>query len=302
MTTSSTCGEGESTDERRQGRTAIATKHGIKAYALAIQEADTLLAESGRWHERMIPTRNGESFIIVATLYGYSRASWDPALEKRNDTLLGAAVCRACQFLTTPYYLCADLHQAPELSHPVTTAVKTGLLIDLAADWLNTENGVPPTYRRSGVYQGMSGAGITRIDTMLTNCIGAAVVTKVSYHWEGSSVYDHVPISITLSHARMQQQVWRAGRPIGIEKGKHLYRAQPSASAEKRAQLKEAATETYQAFWKPFEAECAKAEACNDYEEVHRLWCLTAELWLYLSQIDDHDPWAEGELDGFYKR
>ena len=81
LTTSFTCGEGESTDERRQGRAAIATKHGIRAYALALQDADTLmLAESGRWHERMIPTRNGESFIIVATLYGYSGASWDPAL------------------------------------------------------------------------------------------------------------------------------------------------------------------------------------------------------------------------------
>ena len=190
----------------------------------------------------------------------------------------------------------------PELSHPVTTAVGTGLLVDLAADWLGTANGVPPTFRRSGVYQGMSGAGITRIDTVLTNCIGAAVVTNVRYHWEGSSVYDHVPISVTLNHTRMQQQVWRAGRPIGIDTAKHLYKAQPCANAETRAKLKEAAAETYQAFWKPFEAEFAKAEAGNDYEETHRLWCLTAELWLYLSQIDDHDPWTEKELDGFYKR
>ena len=161
----------------------------------------------------MVPVRNGECFIIVATVYGYSGASWNPAIEKRNDVLIGAAVCRACQFLTTPYSLCADFSQAPDESHPVTTAVQTGLLNDLAADWCSGTEGVPPTYRRSGIYKGMCGAGVTRIDSILANSIGAAAVTGVKYEWEGNGIFDHVPLSITLSTKRMQPQIFISTLP-----------------------------------------------------------------------------------------
>ena len=91
----------------------------------------------------MIPVRDGDTYIIVATLYGYSSASWCPALEKKNDKLVSAAVCRASQFLTTPYFLCTDLNQDPQKSHPLVTAVETGILADLAADWSPNQEDVP---------------------------------------------------------------------------------------------------------------------------------------------------------------
>jgi hypothetical protein len=76
---------GEGTDERRQGKVAIATRSGISTFALTCQDSDTLtLAESGRWHERYIPVRDGGSFIIVASLYGYSGSSASPVLEKEE--------------------------------------------------------------------------------------------------------------------------------------------------------------------------------------------------------------------------
>ena len=171
-------------------RAAIATRGQLKGYALKITDDETLaLAESGRWTERLIPVRDGMSFIIVASLYGHSGASWDPALARRNDRLIKAAVLRAAQFLSTPYFLCCDLNQNPDTSLTIRTELDTGILTDLAADWAEDHAALAPTFRKEGVYKGMSGPGTTRIDVVLANNIGSAAVQNVETVWDKAILF-----------------------------------------------------------------------------------------------------------------
>ena len=123
---------------------------------------------------------------------------------------------RAAQFSTTPYFLCSDLHQDPRYSGPVQAVLQEGILSDLAADWAGSENNTMPTFRREGVYNGMSGQGTTRIDVVPANAVASATVTDVSTVWDNTAMFDRAPISVTLSTEVMQQDVTRAGRPIGI--------------------------------------------------------------------------------------
>ena len=71
-----------------------------------------------------------------------------------------------------------------------------GLITDLPYEW---GNGSPEyTYRNQGVYKGMSGPGITRIDTILCNEVGAQIVGDVQYLWGTSGANDHVGIAVKL--------------------------------------------------------------------------------------------------------
>ena len=98
-------------------RVGIAVRSGTPAYSLCHHHADTLgLLQSGRWTERAIPINDGQSFIVVASIYGYSGASSDPSLARTNEGLLKAALHRASTFLATPYYLCGDINIDPSAS------------------------------------------------------------------------------------------------------------------------------------------------------------------------------------------
>ena len=163
-------------------KVAIAVRTGLNAFAPACQDEGTLaLAESGRWHERFIPVRSGSAYVVVASLCGYSGASASPVLERKNDQLIGAAIHRATQLITTPYYLCLDADNDPEKTQPICKAVSAKVIHDLAAEWAKSDDDPAPAFRRLGVFEGMEGTGVTRIDTILANDVGAAAVTSVDY-------------------------------------------------------------------------------------------------------------------------
>ena len=95
-------------------KVAMAFAEGNKTYALEYHDRDVLqLAASGRWCERMMHIMDGNKFIIVASLYGYSGASQDPAIARKNDELLRAAALRCAGFVGTPYYVCTDANTNP---------------------------------------------------------------------------------------------------------------------------------------------------------------------------------------------
>jgi hypothetical protein len=284
-------------------RAAIATRGQLKGYALKITDDETLaLAESGRWTERLIPVRDGMSFIIVASLYGHSGASWDPALARRNDRLIKAAVLRAAQFLSTPYFLCCDLNQNPDTSLTIRTALDTGILSDLAADWAEDHAALAPTFRKEGVYKGMSGPGTTRIDVVLANNIGSAVVQSVETVWDKAILFDHTPIRVRLSISAMTQKVWRAGRPIGIEVDKVIFGTAGKKPEEKR-KLQHEAAQSFQRIWGLYKPAFENALESGNIDEAHRIWCLGCELWLYLAQnCDDEGEGGSPSIERFLMR
>ena len=252
-------------------RAAIAVKARTEAYALDIDDPETLaLAESGRWTERLIPVRDGTSFIVVASFYGHSGSSWDPALARTNDRLIKAAVLRAAQFLTTPYFLCCDVNQDPETSLTLCTATETGILVDLAADWAEDKTALEPTFRKEGVYPRMSGPGTSRIDVVYANAVGSAAVIGVETVWEKAILFDHTPIRVRLSVKAMTQMVQRQGRPIGIDLEKCAHRITAKNPEERNKQKKDAAT-SFGTIWNIIGPEYGKALDSELIDEAHQL-------------------------------
>ena len=59
----------------------------------------------------------------------------------------------------------------------------------------------------------MHGTGTTRIDTILANPCGARGVVDLRYDWDQAIGFDHVPITITVNHALLSQEVRKLRKP-----------------------------------------------------------------------------------------
>ena len=196
---------------------------------VAYHDSETLgLAQTGRWHEQMVATGDGDTFLIIASFYGVSRANQDATTHRINERLLNAAIGRAAQFISTPYVLCMDANVVPEKSPACALTTSTGIVADLFDDWDLRQ----PTYRRDGVYKGMEGPYTSRIDTMLLNAPARALVVKAEHEWGLPAIFDHVPLRLTLSLERCKQLVTMAGRPVGLNMERHYYKRRDKATAE----------------------------------------------------------------------
>ena len=94
-----------------------------------------------------------------------------------------------------PYYIGTDMNIDPAKSEILKRAMDCGLVIDVPAQFAH---GNQPTYDRDGQKEGRIGPGRTRIDTILANKAGAAMVKTCKLRWDLTPV-DHVPIEITLN-------------------------------------------------------------------------------------------------------
>ena len=75
-----------------------------------------LLKKSGRWLERLVVTSGEHQHIMIAVLYGFSRASCDATRFHDNEQLIHAAVARMAQIHGTPYFILTDLNLDPAQS------------------------------------------------------------------------------------------------------------------------------------------------------------------------------------------
>ena len=79
----------------------------------------------------MMDIQDINKFIIVACLYGYSGASQDPAIARRNDDILRSADLRCASFVSTPYYICTDANTNPQTCKAWREMLDKGLITDL---------------------------------------------------------------------------------------------------------------------------------------------------------------------------
>ena len=278
--------EGLNCDDAIHSKVAIACTNGMHQYALEYHDsATTQLASSGRWCERVVTITDGNKFVIVASLYGYSGASQDPAIAKKNDELLRAAAIRCAGFVSTPYFICTDANTNPQLCKAWREMLDKGLITDLPYEW---GDGAPEyTYRNAGVYQGMKGPGVTRIDTVISNEIGSQMVGEVKYLWDTSGANDHVGIAVRLKGARVQQKVLRTGRPIGITLDNHRFAPKEKESPTDRCDREHKANASFLRLWRSVEGDFNEALTAMNVNELHRIWCRVCELWLYFNQDED---------------
>jgi hypothetical protein len=134
----------------------------------------------------------------------------------------------------------------------------------------------------------MSGPGITRIDTILCNEVGAQIVGDVQYLWGTSGANDHVGIAVKLEGTRIQQKVVRAGRPIGINLLKHNFKSGEHDSHGERERMRKEANDSFRRIWLAAQYDFEDALTRRDANETHRIWCRVCELWLYFNQNEDH--------------
>ena len=248
----------------------------------------------------MVDIADGSKFLVVASLYGHSSASQDPALAKKNDALLRAAALRCASFVSIPYFVCTDANTNPQTCAAWRELLDKGHITDLPADWGN--GNLENTFRREGVYKGMSGSGITRIDTVLSNEVGAQMVGEIKYLWATSGANDHVGIAVRVDGARLQQKVLRAGRPIGICLDGHKYAPPAGAKPSERQKLAEDANASFGRIWGRVDGDFKNALAIGDVNESHRIWCRTCELWLYFNQGESNmDPDEKRSLERTYQ-
>ena len=83
----------------------------------------------------MLDIMDGNKFILVASLYGYSGASQDPAIARKNDELLRIGGLRRASFVITPYYICTDANTNPQTCRAWREMLDNGLITDLTYEW-----------------------------------------------------------------------------------------------------------------------------------------------------------------------
>ena len=174
-----------SIDCRRVGRRVANITHTHFAVTEpAISRSDTytrLLRDSGRWVETMVPGKQGGFYFIVANFYGISGSSGNNKKFVNNERLLALAVLRMLQFPNTPYFIVGDLNVDPTKSKVLANAVSKGVIHDIARQWTPHDGIIQPTFRKEGVYKGMHGSGITRVDGIMANTPGAHTVHSFEY-------------------------------------------------------------------------------------------------------------------------
>ena len=153
----------------------------------------------------MVPGKQGGFYFIVANFYGISGSSGNNKKFVNNERLLALALLRMLQFPNTPYFIVGDLNVDPTKSKVLANAVSKGVIHDIARQWTPHDGIIQPTFRREGVYKGMHGSGITRVDGILANTPGAHTVHSFEYVWHLAEGFDHVPLMITLNIEAFEQ-------------------------------------------------------------------------------------------------
>ena len=151
------------------------------------------LEATGRWVEVQIPYGNGNNHFNVASAYGYSGASSGGDDQLKNETLFSLVTARTKQLKTTPFYVGTDTNIDPDTDDVIKPAMQNGLLKDLPKDWF-PDRKPPATFLREGVYEGMTGTGTSRIDTIFTNFAGGHACTY-------SGIFGHYLLAMFTLHS-----------------------------------------------------------------------------------------------------
>ena len=275
----------DETNIRRGRRTALLIRGLAQPKVVTPGDDDTCqrLVASGRWTEALIPTADGLSHTFVAAFYGLSGASSDTTQLGTNEALLADAMSRVHQCGRVPYYIGADLNINPQHSEIINAARANNVIFDLAYDWAE-QHDPKPTFCHSKVYEGMSGAGITRIDTILANGPAAQACHAIDYWYNKSFNLDHVIIGAITDTDRYHDQIEVSKPPV------KLNIRRPPTNKQSREEFNKQANARFEQLWfRDYDDDFCAAEDLNDVDAMHVLWCHAAETFLYQESQGDYD-------------
>ena len=193
--------------EASSGGVAIILKSPRKPLKVELDDNLKDLWETGRWTKVRCLVANGKGAITCANIYGISGSASDLRKKKQNENILEAALVDMIQAGDEPYFIVGDFNVALEDSSAVSSAIEAGLAIDVGHTWATNaredETGniwkcPDPTFSHDTPMPGMKGPGVSRIDAILANPSGAAMIVDFSPRWDLVQV-DHVPLEMKLS-------------------------------------------------------------------------------------------------------
>ena len=271
-----------------QSKLAIAVRQPTQGAELAIDDPDTkVLLDSGRWLETLIPVGRGDRHILVAGFYGISAASMDGPKKAANERLINYALKRHMTFKHTPYILAGDFNIDPADSEAIQLAIDEQEVVDIFAARADDAQAIHPTYANGGVYRGMAGAGITRIDAVLCNQLANALVLETDMRWELGLNFDHACLVVKFNLQAMMQQVQRLAPVMPLNLEDFFFDPPPNVASEDKELYRKLADEDFNRLWVRFEADFAQALLEKNIDLAHQLWCSAAEIWLAANQKDD---------------
>ena len=98
------------------------------------KEEQYQLMETGRFMIKWIPTPDKYDGLYVATIYGYSGASVQPHLWKKNECLLRMILKLASRLGNAPIILMGDFNIDPQQSSVLEAATNTQLWVDVGKE------------------------------------------------------------------------------------------------------------------------------------------------------------------------
>jgi len=149
--------------------------------------------------EVTLPTSQKGFYITVANTYGISGASQRGEAHTANERMLAAAGRRASACKNHPYFLMGDFNDNMKHSKVLTVLMEQQMLFDIAAEFTKPGQAVQKTFSRDGITEGMTGAGKTRIDFLLSNDVGIRVTDSFEYLFSETQGFDHLPMKLTLN-------------------------------------------------------------------------------------------------------
>jgi len=284
-------------------RVAMLVKHPTKVHILDDNEDDNTqyLRATGRWMECMIPVSDGRKQIIVACLYGISGSNNDNCKYEDNERLTAASLVRMDCYKDIAYYICTDINVDPQTSAVLTKAREAGIAYDIVNDYF--EGNPAPTFKADGVEQHMTGKGVTRLDTIISNSVATHAVDTILYDYISGKGCDHVPLQLGLSTNKFNDEIDTPAMPAAL----NLRTLTGMTQAERNKTLAEEA-EWFTTIWGHHNRAFEDAIRSKNVDEAHRIWCLAAEQFLWKCQrlgegqvLPKHKP-RRGQVMPTYKQ
>lgn len=134
--------------------------------------------------------------IVIMLLHGISGASGGGPGYDGNEQLLAAAFLRVAQHKEIPVIFGTDVSIDPKELIAVQQAMDAGIIHDAVQDTYT--NAPPPTFRKGCVYDGMTGSGCTRIDTIFYNLPSSHARHNLAHGSRYDTKFDQVPIELQI--------------------------------------------------------------------------------------------------------
>ena len=152
----------------------------------------------------------------------------------------------------------------------------SGLVVDAMEQYGYGEQG---TFRREGPHEGMKGPGVTKIDHVLTNKAGFALIERIMIRWDLPSV-DHVPIEVTLNIERYNSKKKVFNPPPAFPIDEYWASKQEDKDKQEADYDAEEEEDRFLGIWEKYEMGFDANEKLGRVQECHRQWCQAAVEYL----------------------